>query len=169
MTLRPMLLVAVVAALTAATPAAAQQPCPTCTQAVTLNVQVPTVMRLVLDAPTTLVATASEDSYDRGYETTAGPTATVKSNVPWRLDISTTQETWTPTGAGARADKPAADLAWSASPDGRYAPIGTTPAVAATGRPGKSRVPLTYRTNFSYEKDSPGSYQIVVKLTLAAS
>ena len=99
MSLRPVVLI--VAALAAA-PAVAQQPCATCTQAVTLNVQVPTILRLVVDAPTTVVAAASEAGYDRGYEVTAGPTATVKSNVPWRLDISTTQETWTPSGAGAR-------------------------------------------------------------------
>src|SRR5437899_9340352 len=108
MSLRPVSLVAV--AVLAAVPATAQRPCPTCTQAVTLNVQVPTILRLVVDAPTTVVAAASEAGYDRGYEVTAGPTATVKSNVPWRLDISTTQETWTPSGAGARADKSAADL-----------------------------------------------------------
>jgi hypothetical protein len=168
MSLRPVLFVAVAAVL-AAVPATAQQPCPTCTQAVTLNVQVPTILRLVVDAPTTVVAAATEAGYDRGYEVTAGPTATVKSNVPWRLDISATQETWTPTGAGARADKPATDLSWSALSDGKYTPMGTTPAVAATGRPGRTAVPLTYRTKFSYEQDSPGSYQIVVKLTLAAS
>ena len=168
MSLRPLLFVALVA-LPAAMPVAAQQSCSTCTASATLSVQVPTVMRLVVDAPTTVVASATEASYDRGYEVTAGPTATVKSNVPWRLDISTTQETWTPTGAGARADKPATDLLWSASPAGSYTPIGTKPAVAATGRPGRTRVPLSYQTKFSYDQDSPGSYQIVVKLTLAAS
>jgi len=168
MSLRPMLLAAVAAVL-ATVPATAQQPCSTCTQTATLSVQVPTVMRLVLDAPTTVVATATEAGYDRGYEVTTGPTATVKANVPWRLDISATQETWTPAGAGARTDKPVTDLSWSASPAGHYTPMGTTPAAAATGRPGRTSVPLTYRTKFSYETDSPGSYQIVIKLTLAAS
>ncbi len=166
MSLRPVLLVAVVLA---AVPATAQQPCPTCTQAVALNVQVPTILRLVVDAPTTVVAAATEADYDRGYAVTVGPTATVKANVPWRLDVSTTQETWTPSGAAARVGKPAADLSWSASSDGKYTPISTTPAAAATGRPGRISVPLTYRTKFSYGQDAPGSYQIVVKLTLAAS
>jgi|SRR5690348_2325317 len=161
--------VATVLAVAFVAPAEAQQTCPTCSQSVTFTVQVPTVMRLVLDAPPTVVASATEDGYDRGYEMTAGPTATVKSNVPWRLDISTTQQSWTGSGAAARTDKPASDLLWSASPDGQYSALGTTPKVAATGRPGRTRVPLAYRTKFSYEKDPPGTYEIVVRLTLAAS
>ena len=67
----------------------------------------------------------------------------------------------------ARADKPASDLTWSTSATAGFSSLSTGPAEAARGGPtGGTELPLYYRTRFTPTSDTPGVYQMVVRLTL---
>ena len=94
----------------------------------------------------------------------------MKSNQAWRLQISTAEETWTPADAAARAGKPAADLTWSTTSEGGFRSLTTTVQDVATGAPTRGAIlPLFYRTRFDRTRDTPGTYSIVVRLTVVGA
>jgi hypothetical protein len=128
------------------------------------------IMRLTVNGSTTVVVSPSPKAYAAGHDQVAGPTATVKSNSQWKLQISAAQPTWNPADAGARADKPAPDLQWSTTPAGEYRGVTVTPADVVTGSAtAGTTLPLHYRAEFDRAGDTPGTYTLVVKLTLVGA
>ena len=163
----PLLLVAL-PPLALAVPVAGQG-CPgtACRATNATSVTVGTVMRLKLNGTTTVLASPTAAAYDAGYQDHAGPTAIVKSNQAWKLQISAAEETWTPSGAGARASKPAADLTWSTASGGGFTSLTTAAGDIATGNPTRgTSLALFYRTRFDRVRDTPGIYSLAVRLTL---
>ena len=153
------------------TRAAAQNTCTgnPCSVNNTAQVNVGTVLRLTLSSTTTALTSPNEAAFDQGYQDDNGPTAGVKSNRPWNLQISANAATWT--GAnGARANKPAGELEWSRTNSG-YASLTTSPvsiygsSQSATGNASQG---MSYRTLWSYASDTPGDYSLVVVYTLTA-
>jgi len=137
-----------------------------CRETNVVSVRVPTVLRLSLDGTPVVVARNDQTAPERA----AGPTATVKSNGRWRLQIGAGSETWTPADAGARADKPAQDLLWSSSAAAGYASLSTTPSVAATGSStAGTPVRFFFQTRFDRPADATGTYTMVVRYTLTSS
>ena len=136
-----------------------------CRETNVVSVRVPTVLRLSLDASPVVVA-----RHDQARPTDAGPTAIVKSNGRWRLQVGAGSETWTSADAGARADKPAEDLLWSTSGARGYASLSTTPSVAATGSStAGTPIRFFFQTKFDRPADATGTYTIVVRYTLTSS
>jgi len=154
-----------------AAPATAQGCAATACRATNVvHATVGTIMRLTVNGSTTVVASPSPAAYTAGRDAVAGPTAIVKSNGRWKLQISAAEPTWDAADAAARADKPASDLQWSTLPSGQYTSVATTPSdVAEGGATAGTPLPLHYRAQFDQTADAPGSYTLVVKLTLVGA
>lgn len=137
-----------------------------CRETNIVSVRVPTVLRLSLDGTPVVVARRGRT----GPNDANGPTAVVRSNGRWRLQVGAGSETWTPADDGARADKPARDLLWSTSAAGAYTSLSTTPTVAASGSStGGTPVRFFFQTQFDQPADSTGTYTMVVRYTLTSS
>jgi hypothetical protein len=163
------LLTVAAALLAGATSPLAAQQCwqRSCTTANAVQVHVGTVLRLSLQGATTVVATADQAAVQRGAQAAVGPTAVVRSNGQWKLEISAAQPVWTPASPEARADKPAADLAWSTRPGDGFTSVETVPAAVSSGGPTNgATLPLYYQTRFTPQSDTPGTYALAVRLTL---
>jgi hypothetical protein len=164
--------------LGAARPAAAQTctapiPAGTCTVSTTASITIGSALQLVLSGVSTTLTTPTATDYDAGYKDDAGPTATVKSNVDWRLLISTTANTWTAAvyqGATPRANKPSTDLTWTATAGTSTTfAASTTQRVAASGtRTSGTVVTTVLRTNYSWTLDTPGIYTLTMVYTLTS-
>ena len=171
-------LVGLGAALVAGSPvAAAAQSCTapvpsgTCTVTTSASMTAGTVMQLTLSSTSTLLTAPSGASYDLGYAADNGPTATVKSNRPWKLQVSASTAVWsaasTEPGVAARGAKPAGDLTWSTAAGGPFTALTMAATDAALGNAtGGTGVGFFYRTLYNWALDTPGSYSLTVVLTL---
>lgn len=154
-----------------AAPHVAAQDCarPACRATNRLSVQVGTILRLTLDGSPMVVTSVSSAALQKGYAEAAGPTATVRSNARWRLQVSAASERWAAVGA-TRPDKPASDLTWTTGSMTDYRALSTEPTVAAGGGGTRgTRVPFHYRTRLDPQVDTPGTYTLVVRYTLTTS
>jgi hypothetical protein len=145
----------------------------TCMASTTTTMTAGTILELSLSTGATVLTPPSTAGYDAGFMADNGPTATVKSNRAWTLRIAAGAATWTATnttgGVTARANKPAADLQWSASPAGPFAGATVAGADLATGNAtGGAATTLSFRTLYDWTLDTPGAYSLVVRLTLSA-
>jgi hypothetical protein len=162
-----------VAALLVAGPsaAAAQATCTgnPCSVQVTASATVNDVLRLTLSGASTSLGTPSETDYDAGYKDVAGPTASVKSNRPWHVDIAGAAATFSYTGALTNPNKPATDLQWGTSA-GTYGNNMGSAAVLLNGATGTGSASqaIFFRTLWSWATDVPGSYSLIINFTLAA-
>lgn len=162
-----------VAAMLVAVPSAAeaQATCTgnPCTVQLTASATVSDVLRLTLSGATTSLGTPTETDYDAGYKDVAGPTASVKSNRPWHVDLSGAAATFTYTGALANPNKPASDLLWGTAA-GTYANSMAGSAVLLNGATGTGSASqaIFFRTMWSWTSGVPGTYSLVVNVTLAA-
>lgn len=131
-----------------------------------LTARVGALMGLTLDRPAAVTVAPSAREIAGGAQVLAGPTARVKSNTDWRLQVSAAAPEWT-AGQGARPGKPAADLAWRVGSNGGYTPLSTDPEDAAVGghTPG-TEVAFQYQTTYDSQQDRPGTYSMVVRYTL---
>lgn len=141
-----------------------------CTATNTVRVHVGTILRLGVQGSTTIVATAGEQAFASGTVASAGPTAVVRSNGAWRLEVSAAQPTWTALDGSARSDKPVADLSWSTDERGGFTNLSEIPNNMARGAATTGvALPLLYRARFAPESDTPGSYAVTIRLTLVGA
>src|SRR6266571_5207554 len=162
----------VTAALGSVVASARAQQCPqrACIETYLVSVHVGTVLRLGVQGSTTLLARARPETLADGGPSSMGPTALVRSNGAWRLEVSAAQEAWTPMDSAARPDKPAADLSVSTSSSEGFQSVGTAPAAVARGGPTDgAALPLYYRAEFTPTSDTPGTYSLTVRLTLVGA
>lgn len=140
-----------------------------CSVQVNANATVNDVLRLTLSSATTGLGTPVEADYDAGYRDAAGPTASVKSNRPWHVDVSGGAASFTYTGSLTNPNKPASDLLWGTTA-GTYGNNMGTSAVLASGASGTGNglASIYFRTLWSWASDVPGSYGLVINFTLAA-
>jgi len=126
----------------------------------------PRTIRLTMST-TTVSGTTSIPDFDQGY-IELNSTATVNANRPWTLLIRASAATWTNSGVGSRANKPAADLQWSTALAGPYAALTTTNVQFATGAATNSTVTtLYYRGMLDWTLDKPGGYTLGVTITVS--
>lgn len=180
MSREPYAVLALVAAATLAGPrpgsaqvCSAPVPSGTCSVTTSTTLPIGTVMQLALDATSTVLGMPGTADYDAGFVADNGPTATVKSNRAWRLQISAATAIWsasnTEPGVSARLDKPAGDLLWSTAGGGPFTGLSTIPVDAQTGgASGGAAVTLFYRTAYNWTLDTPGAYSLSVVFTLTA-
>lgn len=127
------------------------------------------VLRLTLSSATTALGTPTEADYDAGYKDVAGPTATVKSNRPWHVDVSGGAAAFSYTGSLTNPNKPASDLLWGTA-SGTYGNNMGSSSVLVSGASGTGNGSqgIFFRTLWSWASDVPGSYGLVINFTLAA-
>jgi hypothetical protein len=163
---------AVTAMLVAGPSAAAAQATCTgnpCSVQLTASATVNDVLRLTLSGASTNLGAPLEADYDAGFKDVAGPTASVKSNRPWHVDIAGAAATFTYAGALANPNKPATDLLWG-TVAGTYGNSMGSSAVLLNGATGTGSASqsIFFRTLWSWASDVPGSYSLVINVTLAA-
>ena len=142
-----------------------------CSVTNTASVTVATVLKLTLSSTATALTAPLEAAFDAGFQDDlAALTATVKSNRAWTLSIKGNAANWTPSGAGARAAKPAADLQFSTTGGAPFTALTTSNAsigTSASGTPSAVRT-ISYRTLWDYTLDTPGTYSLDVVFTVTA-
>lgn len=131
----------------------------------------PDVMQLTLTSTSTALTAPAVVDYDAGFVANTGPTATVKSNRAWRLQISVAAATWsasnTQPGVTARVNKPAADLQWGTG--GLFTALSTAPATATSGSAtAGTPTSFVFHTVYSWGLDTPGAYSLTTIFTLLA-
>jgi hypothetical protein len=124
------------------------------------------LLRLTLDRPAEVTVAPTAREIANGAQLLSGPTARVKANTDWRLEVSAATPEWN-AQQGARSDKPATDLAWRVGSDNGYTPLSTEPEQAAVGgHTPDTEVAFQYQTRFDSQQDRPGTYSLVVRYTL---
>jgi hypothetical protein len=144
--------------------------CPVNTSA---TLTVPDVMQLTLTSTSTALTAPVAADYDAGFVANTGPSATVKSNRAWRLQIDAGAATWTATntqpGVIARTNKPAADLRWGTVAGGPFTALSVTPATARSGgATAGTATSFFFQTVYAWGLDTPGAYSLPVVFTLLA-
>jgi hypothetical protein len=130
-----------------------------------------TVLSLTLSSITTSLTAPSQSAYDNGFQDDlAALTATVKANQGWTMSVKSAAANWTPSGAGARAAKPAGDLQWSTTGGAPFTALTTSNASIGTSASGtaSSVSTVSYRTLWDYTLDTPGTYSLAVVFTVTA-
>jgi hypothetical protein len=123
---------------------------------VTASATAPDILRLTLSATTAALGNPTEADYDAGFLDAAGPTATVKSNRPWHVDVVGAAGVFSYTG---RSRIPASRRAHcSGAP--RRGRTGTTWSAAAlmsgANGTGNAAQAIFFRTMWSYATDVAG-------------
>ena len=140
----------------------------TCSINVSSSLTIPTIIRLTVNDTTTLTA-PTDAIYTTGSVVNTGPTAIVRSNTTWSLSVAAAAATWTASGTGARAAKPAADLLWGTSAGGPFTALTTTAATVATGSMGSSSsTQMYYKSLWNIVLDGPGTYTLTLIYTVTA-
>lgn len=140
-----------------------------CTVQVTASATAPDILRLTLSATTANLGNPTEADYDAGFLDAAGPTATVKSNRPWHVDVVGAAGTFSYTGSLANPNKPSSSLLWGTTAGTYGNNMGSTAALmSGANGTGNAAQAIFFRTLWSYVTDVAGSYSLVVNFTLAA-
>jgi len=137
----------------------------------TATMTVGTVMQLTLSGTTTTLTPPTVAGYTAGFMADNGPTATVRCNQAWHLQIASAATTWTATntvaGITARPNKPSTDLQWSLAANGTFAGLTTTAVTVTNGTAtAGTATNFFYHTLYGYAVDTPGKYTLAVVYTL---
>jgi hypothetical protein len=159
-----------VALLAGAAPAAAQASCSAnpCTVAVVASATVTEILSLTLSSATTNLGNPVEADFDAGFLDAAGPTATVKANSPWHVDVVGAAANFGYTGTYANPGKSAGDLLWGIAAGAYGNNMGAAGALfSGSGTAGTNQA-IFFRTLWSWASDVPGAYDLTINFTLAA-
>ncbi|MEX2181962.1 MAG: hypothetical protein WD771_07965 [Gemmatimonadaceae bacterium] len=125
--------------------------------------------RLTVASSTVALPVPTDASYNAGVGDAVQLQYNVASNTSWAATISTSATYWTASPISARQDKPAADLQWSTTLNGTYVDLSSTPTALSSGTATAGVMPsIFFRSKFAWLTDAPGSYQILVQVTLTA-
>jgi hypothetical protein len=140
---------------------------PSCAVSNTASATVNIVAQLTLNTTTTDLGTPTQADYIAGHKDAAGPTATVLANTAWHVAVVGNTGTFSCTGAGCRATKPASDLLWG-TVSGTYpnTALASATLFSGTGTAGSNQQTF-FRTNWNLVNDTPGTYSLVVNYTLS--
>jgi len=140
-----------------------------CTVQVTASATVNDILRLTLSSTTANLGSPTEADYDAGFLDAAGPTASVKSNRPWHVDVVGAAGVFSYVGSLTNPNKPASALQWGTSAGTYGNNMGASSQLmsGATGT-GNASQAIFFRTLWSWATDVSGSYSLVVNFTLAA-
>jgi hypothetical protein len=134
-----------------------------CNVATSVSATVPTIAKLTLSTVSTTLNGPVDDLLDSVAVNTVGPSATVKANVGWHLQISSAAN-WT--GTGSAGSKLVGDFSWATSVAGTYSPVTTTATNIVNSATGsKTTQPMFYAVMWR-TSDAPGNYSLAVTYTL---
>lgn len=143
----------------------------TCTVEITLPVS--DVMRLSVSQTSVSLGAPTIADFTAGYRDINGAAAvvTVKANRAFQVQLVGTTSTFAYSGTFANPVKPASDLTWATSQAG-LSSSGNTAATSLTfidqSASGSANQSLFLRTMWSFARDVPGTYSIVLSLTISA-
>lgn len=141
----------------------------TCIQNRTISATVLRTVRVTITPTVTTLTSPTDVDFNAGFSVSAGPTVQVRANRTWQVTVLSTAATWTGT-AGARTNKPRADLLRGTSLAGPWTAITGTAAVFATGAATNATVaPIFYRVNWFFALDRPGVYTISIQYTISST
>ena len=148
-------------------------PCSTTSGTLAITITIGRAVQMSLNSTTTGLTAPTVSDFNTTYAPTTGPVATVSSNGPWSVAISTSAATWTATntspGQAARTNKPASDLTWSTTSNGTFRGLTTSAFTVASGTAtASSPVSIFYRTLYNWTLDTPGIYSLQVVFTITA-
>src|SRR6266700_1348922 len=113
-----------------------------CNVATTVSATVPTIAQLTLSTVSTTLNGPVDNLLDSVAINTVGPSATVKANVGWHLQISSAAN-WT--GTGSAGTKLIGDFSWATTALGSYTAVTTTAANIVNSATGsKTTQPMFY-------------------------
>jgi len=134
-----------------------------CSVATSVSAVVPTIAKLTLSTVSTTLNGPVDNLLDSIAVNTVGPSATVKANVGWHLQISSAAN-WT--GTGSAGSKLIGDFAWATSVAGTYNAVTTTAAdIVSSATGSKTTQPMFYAVMWR-TSDAPGNYSLAVTYTL---
>ena len=140
-----------------------------CTVQVTASATVNDVLRLTLSSTTANLGTPTEADYDAGYLDAAGPTASVKANRPWHVDVVGAAGVFSYVGSLTNPNKPSSSLLWGTTAGTYGNNMGASAALmSGANGTGNASQAIFFRTQWAYASDVPGTYSLVVNFTLAA-
>jgi hypothetical protein len=136
---------------------------------VTASANVPDILKLTLSSTTAPLGNPTETDFDAGYLDAAGPTATVKANRPWHVDVVGAAGVFSYTGTLTNPNKPASSLLWGTTAGTYGNNMGSSAQLVsgANGTGGTAQA-VYFRTNWSWANDVAGAYSLVVNFTVAA-
>lgn len=151
-------------------------PSGSCTQNTNASLTVQAVARMTVSSFAGLGNPTVAD-YEVGYRDAAGPTITVKANVPWTITIRGTTSTWQSSDdpmsdEAARVDKPVGDLQAAVTVGGPFTSLVSSVGgvTLTTGSPTNESVINTFfRSLWDFGLDTPGSYTLTVTFTIVAN
>jgi hypothetical protein len=140
-----------------------------CSVQVTASATVSDILRLTLSSGVANLGSPTEADYDAGHLDAVGPTATIKSNRPWHVDVAGGAGAFSYTGSLTNPNKPASQLLWGTSA-GTYGNNMGASSVLTSGASGTGNATqaIYFRTLWLWASDVAGSYSLVVNFTLAA-
>ncbi|HET9982929.1 MAG TPA: hypothetical protein VFQ38_05065 [Longimicrobiales bacterium] len=159
-------LVAALAVLGGAGPAAAQCAGGSCDAS--LSMTVGDVMRLTLNGANTALGTPVEADFTAGYRDATGPVATVRCNRACMVTLLGATATFGYAGTLPNPNKPAADLRWGTTNGAYPNTLGSAATVYSGAATDGTARPLFYRTLWSFSSDVPGTYTLVASFTISA-
>jgi hypothetical protein len=154
-------------------PAMAQTGCASaasCTIDVSMTVSQGLSRLSVTSALTVPLGTPTEADFVQTFKDAANPsTVTVRSNQTFSLTVKGHASTFSYTGSLTNPNKPASDLLWATTSAGLLAPNNMgAPALLFPTTPGLVSASIFYRTKWKFSSDLPGTYALLVDLTLSA-
>ncbi len=141
-----------------------------CGVPVSLSITTPSLMRITVSSGSAALGTPTVTDFAAGFNTAAGPTVTVWANQAFHVSVVGAASTFTYAGSLTNPNKPASDLQWatvsgSTYPNNMSAAANLFPLNSGPGGPLSQQ--LFFKTLWSFTKDVPGTYSLVVSLTVS--
>ena len=129
---------------------------------VTVGVAVVDTQELVNNNTLVTLPTPTAANYNAGYTDIATGQLTVRSNVPWRLDVRT--ENWSsPTGV----NKALVDFQWKRQIHSVFQSSSSNNQLVVNSTPtAGTNININYRMKLDWANDAPGDYSLVQLYTL---
>jgi len=122
-----------------------------------------TVSTLTVTLPSPTLA-----NYQAGVGSNGTLGVIVQANTPWSLAVAAVNATWT-ASPGGRANKPAEDLQWATAFAGPYTDMTTVNATVSSGTAtAATNFTVHFRVKYAWTLDSPGDYNLPLRLVLTA-
>ena len=131
---------------------------------------VTSILRLSVASPSIPLGTPAVTDYQAGYRDTGPVDVIVKGNYPFSVQMGGMAASFTYSGTFANPNKPASDLRWATSAGALATTtnhMGTLATLISSNGVGTT-LPLYLRTVWNFTTDVPGTYSLVISLTLSA-
>ncbi len=142
----------------------------TVTTGATIQTSPSGIVALTVSPTATTLAPPSAADFNSGTTPAASVMITVATNNSATVTAACGQPTWAAIGSGASASKACADLEWSADANTGFTALTTSgqTVVSAASPTNGTSVSIFLRARLTWTADTPGTYSMPVKLSIAA-